>query len=470
MLVAYVFNQDFGANSEGDVVQLDPETAQALVDAGVISEASEEHVNGGDEGEEATPEAPEQNAALTRAVASLSKNLEKTIAKTTEQVVSRVVNTARPTGLGTVPAQTKAPVFKCMGEMLKAQWQASQGNVRARNQLNAYEQELRLKAPPLGSNEGTNTQGGYAVKPEWYREIWDKVRDYPNLLDMTEVININSNTLNIPALSETSLVDGTRHGGVLAYWLAEAATATSSYPALTQVQSVLNTQVVLVYVTNQLLQDANIENFESFINKKVALEFAWQHNQAVISGSGSSQPTGILNQPSLVTVTKSGNDTNAMFGFRDLANMYRALYPPSRNNAVFIMNPEAYAILLSMVFEPSTGSATTYPAFGGLSYNAADERSPLRIFGRPVIECMNNPQLGLPGDIILADLSQLVCAQHPGIEAAISTEIQFPTLQTAYRFVRRYDLKSPWTAALTPADGKTQYNYSPFVVLQSRGT
>jgi HK97 family phage major capsid protein len=468
MLVSYVFNQDFGANKEGDVVSLDPETAQALVDAAIISEATEEHVNGGDdEGDEgATPDAPEQNAALTRAVASISKNLEKTIAKTTEQVVSRVVNSARPAGLGTAPAQVKAPVFKCMGEMLKAQYLAHAGNTRARNMLNAYENELRVKAP-LGANEGTNSQGGYAVKPEWYREIWDKVRDYPDLLSKTETININSNTLNIPALSETSLADGSRHGGVLAYWLAEAATATSSYPALTQVQSVLNTQVVLVYVTNQLLQDANIENFESFIQKKVGLEFLWQGNQAVINGSGSGQPTGIMNQAALITQAKSSNDTNAMFGFDDLANMYRSLYPPSRNNAVWIMNPEAYSVFLRQVFVTAGGTATTYPAFGGVSYNAADE-FPLRIFGRPVIECMNNPQLGSPGDIILADLSQMVTAQHPGIEAAISTEIQFPTLQTAYRFVRRYDIKSPWTAALSTVDG--HYSYSPFVVLASRGT
>jgi hypothetical protein len=100
-------------------------------------------------------------------------------------------------------------------------------------------------------------------------------------------------------------------------------------------------------------------------------------------------------------------------------------------------------------------------------YNAHDE-FPLRIFGRPVIEVMNNPQLGAAGDIILCDLSQLVCAEMPGLEADVSFEIQFTTYQTAFRFVRRYDIKSPWTAALTSVDGN--YSYSPFVCLQARGT
>jgi HK97 family phage major capsid protein len=465
---AYIVAQDLGELKEGDVLHIDADKAQPLVDAGILTEATEEDVNGGqddDQGEGEMADAPEQNAAVTRAIASLSKTLESNIAKATELAVSKV-NKKTNNSIITVPATPKKEVFRCMGEMLQSVVKARNGDRRAMNMLAAHQEEIRLKAP-LGSNEGTNTQGGYAVKPVWYDRIWDKIREYPKLLEKTERISINSNTLNIPALNETSLADGSRHGGVLAYWVTEGNTATSSYPALTQVQAILNTQVVLVYVTNQLLQDANIEAFDQFIGKKVALEFLWQENNAVVNGSGSGQPTGVLNQPALVTVAKSTNDTNAMFGFDDLANMYKSLYPPSRANAVWLMNPEAYSVFIRQVFVTASGTATTYPAFGGVSYNAADE-FPLKIFGRPVIENMSNPQLGLPGDIALVDLSQLVTAEQPGMQADVSYEIQFTSLQTCFRFVRRYDIKSPWTAALTSVDG--HYSYSPFVVLASRGT
>jgi HK97 family phage major capsid protein len=460
-VVAYILKKPFGNMAEGEVIHMDQEDAQAMVDAGVLEEAAHEDVNGGEEDAGEEMEAP-VDAAMSRAVSRISKDMEKSIVKATEGAVSRL---AKP-GLNmpsVTPATAKTPVFKCTAEMLLAQVKGQRGDRKALNQLAAFQDEIRLKAP-LGSNEGTNTQGGYAVKPEWYKEIWDKVRDYPDLMGRTERISINSNTLNIPALNETSLADGSRHGGVLAYWVSEGAAATSTYPALTQVQSVLNTQVVLVYVTNQLLQDANIEAFDTFINKKVGLEFRWQENGAICTGTGSSQPTGILNQPSLITVAKEAGQAAATIVFPNLAKMYRSLYPGSRAAAVWLVNPETYQQLVSMTFPNAAG---TYPAFGGLTFNAHDE-FPLRIFGKPAVEVMNLPQLGNVGDIILADLSQLITAEHPGIQADVSHEIQFTTLQTAFRFVRRYDVKSPWTAALSAVDGN--YSYSPFVTLQSRGT
>jgi HK97 family phage major capsid protein len=314
--------------------------------------------------------------------------------------------------------------------------------------LDVYQAEVAVKAP-LGANIGNNTQGGYFLKPTWYSEVWDKIREYPKLLERTDRYDITGNTLNINAINETSLADGSRHAGVLGYWVAEAASLTSTYPALTTIQAVLNTNVVFVYATNQLLFDANIESFDKKISELAMLELLWQEDYACISGSGSSQPLGILNQPALVTVAKNSGDTNAMFSFADLAAMFKALYPPSRPNAVWLMNPEAYAVLIQMAFQPAGSvSAGTYPA-QGLTYNYMDELTPLRIFGIPVIECLMSPQLGT----VFVDVSE---------------HIQFATLQTAFRFYRRYDLRSPWPAALTSMD--TKYSYSPFIALAARGT
>jgi len=464
---AFVVSEDLGELKAGQVLHLDPEDpkTQALVEAGVIEEASEEDVNGGGDEEAADDQAeaaPMQEAAVTRALNQFAKNLEQNTAKAVELALAKTNKKTTPAL--TVPAQAVQPVFKGVGELVLHAWRANRGDYKSKSLLRAYQNEVRLKAP-LGMNEGTNTQGGYDVKPEWFTTVWDKIRDYPKLVEKTTVIPAKSNTFNIPAINETSLADGSRHGGVLAYYVSEGSTATSSYPALTQVQSVLTTLVVLNYVTLQLLEDANIEGIEKLVNEKTALEILWQQNQAVINGSGSGQPTGILNQPSLITVTKSTHDSAAMFGFDDLANMNRALYPPSRNNAVWLMNPEAYSVLLQMTF-PNAASTSTYPAWS-LTYSGHDE-FPLKLFGRPVIECLNCPQLGNAGDIILADLSQLFTYERPGIQFDISNEIQFPTLQVAYRTVYRYDIKSPWTAALSSVDG--HYSYSPFVALQSRGT
>ncbi len=425
-LVAYVLNKPFGNNAEGDVVHLESEEAQSLVDAGILTEAKEEDMAAGEDTPEEEEVAPEQNAALTRAVNRISKSLENAVANTMAKTLASNKGRSNPPAL-TVPAEPKREVYKCMGEMLKDAWLVTKGDARAANRLQAHSMEARTKSP-LGSNEGTNSQGGYAVKPDWASKIWDKARDYPRLIEKTERIPISGDTFNIPALNETSLADGSRHGGVLGYWLSEGSPATSSFPALTQVQAVIQTNVVFSYATLQLLQDSNIEPFDRFIAKYAGLELVWQENQAVISGAGTTQPVGILNQPALITVTKSSNDSAAMFGFDDLAKMYRSLYPMSRANAVWLVTPEAYNVLAQMTFVNQAGTVTTYPAFGGISYNAADDKFPLRIFGKPVIEWVGLPQLGNVGDIILADMTQLICVEKPALHADVSNDYAFNTL------------------------------------------
>lgn len=465
-LVSYVFQKPVGTNAEGDIVQMEAEEAQALIDAGILAEAKAEDLHEEEAPAEEEHEEPAQQAALTRALNNISKNLEKSVADQVAAKVTKTLNQKRNAPAIAVPAEPKKAVYRCMGEMLKDTWLVTKGDARAVNRLNAHAQE-RTKAV-LGAAEGTQSLGGYGVKPEWASQIWEKVKEYPRLIDHTDRISIGSSTFNIPAINETSLADGSRHGGVRGYWLAEGAAATASNPALTQVQAVLQTNVVLSYATLQLLQDANVEPFDKFIAKQAGLELVWQENQAVCSGAGTTQPVGILNQPSLITVTKSSNDGAAMFGFDDLAKMFMRLYSPCRRNAVWLCTPEAYHVLAQMTFVNQAGTVTTYPAFGGISYNAADEKTPMRIFGKPVIEWDGLPQLGNVGDIILADMSQLVTAEHPELHADVSNDIQFTTLQVAFRFYRRYDIRSPWTAALTSYDGN--YSFSPFIALQGRGT
>lgn len=451
----YVLNIDCNLGKAGDVVELEEDQAQALLDAGVISPQ---------EDEASEDDAPVEDAAVTRAIEALGKRLEDSLVKVSEKVAG---NTAKGFNAA-IPSQAKQPVFKCAGEMFLRLAQAKNNNRNAQKQLQAYQDEVKVKAP-AGANEGNNSQGGYFLKPTWYDEIWDKVRDYPDLLGMTDRVSITGNTYNINEINETSLVDGSRHGGIRNYWVGEAAALTSSYPALAQTTLVLNTNVVLVPVTNQLLHDANIESFDKKIKELAGSELLWAQNQACLSGSGTNQPLGVLNQPALITVTKSTNDTNAMFGFRDLANMFARMYPLSRNNAVWLVNSEAMGVLISMVFEPSSGSATTYPAFGAVSYNAADP-FPYRIFGRPVIETFNNSQLGAAGDILFVDLKQLITPENPEVFVDVSEHVGFTTLETYFRFYRRYTIGSPWTAPLVPADGATSRSYSPFISLQGRGT
>jgi HK97 family phage major capsid protein len=449
VVCAYRVSQTVGALTEGEVVHLDSEKAQPLVDAGFLTEASEDDIGGGDTADDSMA----QEAAVQRSI-------EEAVAKATEKAIAKITKSKNAL---TIPAETKSePAFKSLGHFAYGIWKAGKGDNTYRNRLDAHQTEIRQKTP-LGQNEGTNADGGYDVKPEWYSEVWDKTHEYPKLIERCNVVPAGSNTYNIPAINETSMADGSRHGGILAYYVGEGAPATASKVALTQVTASLLSLVILNYVTNQLLQDANIEAIDKVLNKKVVLEMLWQQNQGIVAGAGTTQPVGILNQPALITVTKSSHDSNAQIGFDDLTAMDRAMYSGCRANAVWLVTPEARAQFQGMAFQNVGG---TYPA-AGLTYSIHDEY-PMRIFGRPVIEVPNLPQLGAVGDVIFADLSQLVVYERAGLQFDISTELQFTTLQTAYRTVYRFDVRSPWTSAISSVDG--YYSYSPFVALQSRGT
>lgn len=447
MLVAYVFNQALGANNEGDVVQMEPEEAQPLVDAGILAEASEEHI-GGDDGAEEGADVPDAETAAV-------KRLENAVA---EKVAAKISAKAKPAVLkaNVRPfAEVKQPVIKSLSDLLRCQYKASKGNRTEQNRLYAYEEETRKKTTPLGQST-TNADGGYSIIPQWAEDIFVKVRQYPQLIEKTNKVTLNSLTYNMPTLSESSLADGVRHGGIQTYNVTEGDTATASHGALSNVSVSKNTFVSLVYFTNQILED-NAYNLDKFIEDKVGLEMTWTHNEQILNGT-----YGVMNTPALVTVSKEGSQTNATVNYQNVLKMYNKLWGASRPNAVWLCDSQVYGQFLSMTYPNASG---TVSAFGGLTFNAGDEFK-MYLFGRPIIECPNCAQLGNVGDILLVDLSQLTFVESPGMEVAISTELQFATLQTAFRFVRRFNVKSPWESTIANKGA----SYSWAVALQGRGT
>lgn len=457
MLGVYTVQEPHGNNKEGDRIEMDCEKAEPLVSAGLLKEADEMEDEKDEDVTDVEDEKPEVEAAMQRAI----KRIEKQAA----EAVQAAIKKAAPGVNVKVPAQVVQPTFKNLGDACRALWQAKRnGNTNALRKVQEHNKSVRQKAP-LGMNEGTAAQGGLLIVPEWYEKIWDKQRDYPRLKDKCDVRTLgNTNTFNIEAVSETSLQDGNRHGGVLSYWQTEGNTVSSTYPQTAQIQSVLNTRIGLGYVTNQLLQDAYYD-VDAHLSTMFAKEFVFQENNDIIAGTGSSQPKGILNQASYVTVAKEGGQTAGTVVLPNLAKAFGRLWAASQDRAILLVNPEVLQQLILLTFPNAAGS---FPA-NGLTYDVR-EKPKWSYLGCPVVPWYTCSQLGLSGDVIFADLSQLVFAESMAdIEIDISTELKFDSYQTAFRWVRRYDVQCPWTAALTPYDGSAN-SFSPFCGIASRGT
>jgi HK97 family phage major capsid protein len=312
--------------------------------------------------------------------------------------------------------------FRTFGEFMQAVVMAGTPG----NRIDARLVETRAAT---GMGEGIPSDGGFLVQTDFAAELIKRTYETGQVVSRARRIPIgaNANGIKLNAVSETSRVAGSRWGGIVAYWLAEAGTKTASAPKFRQMELSLKKLIGLCYATDELLQDASA--LESVIMQGFAEEFGFQLDDALISGTGAGQPLGILNSAARVAVGRTGGGAVVS---ADVINMWSRCWAKSRVNAVWFINQDLEPQLHSMVL--GAGSFPSYMPPGGLS------QSPYAtLFGRPVIPIEQCQTMGTVGDIILADMSEYILIDKGGIANASSIHVQFLTDQTVFRFVYRCD-------------------------------
>ena len=271
-------------------------------------------------------------------------------------------------------------------------------------------------------------------------------------------ISANANSMKIPAVSDSSRADGSRFGGIQAYWAGEGASKTESNPSFAQVSLELKKLVGYTTCTDELLQDAPA--LESWIKRAFASEFNFKLTDAIVNGDGAAKPLGLMNSPCLVTVTAETGQGSTTIVAENVVKMWARRFGPNSANYVWLINQDIEPQLYTMGLAVGSGGVAVYMPAGGYSGKPYGT-----LFGQPVIPCEQCQTLGTAGDIILADLSQYVMIDKGSMQSASSIHVNFQTDQTAFRFVYRCDGQPMWSTYLTPFKG-TNYQ-SPFVVLNS---
>jgi HK97 family phage major capsid protein len=90
-------------------------------------------------------------------------------------------------------------------------------------------------------------------------------------------------------------VDGSRSGGVQAYWANEADSVTSKKLKFRQMEWRLNKLFAIYYCTDEELADAPFLAAEA--QDKFAQEITFKTEDAIWEGDGSGKPLGIMNEP-----------------------------------------------------------------------------------------------------------------------------------------------------------------------------
>ena len=320
--------------------------------------------------------------------------------------------------------------------------------------------DARLKAP-TGLSEGQPSEGGFLVQTDYATSLLEKVyADSSVVSRVTRIpISSNSNALKIPAVSESSRANGSRFGGIRAYWLNEAGTKTASQPAFEQVALELKKLIGLCYATDELLQDAPA--LESWIRMAFAKEFDFKLVDAVLNGDGAGKPLGIENAPCVISVAKETSQAADTVLFENIIKMWARLYAPCRSNAVWLISQDIEPQLFSMSLAVGTGGVPVYMPAGGISGAPYGT-----LMGRPVLPVEQCDNVGDVGDILLADLSQYIMIDKGGMQSASSIHVNFVNDETAFRFVYRVDGQPWWRSALTPYNGGS--TQSPFINLATR--
>lgn len=344
--------------------------------------------------------------------------------------------------------------FKSFGEFLQAVRNAADPAQR-------IDQRLIETRAATGLSEGVPSDGGFLVQQDFVAELLKKTHEVGQLYAKTRKIPIstNANGMKINAIKETSRADGSRWGGVRAYWLAEAGTKTASKPEFRQLELNLRKLIGLCYATDELLQDAAA--LGTVITEAFAMEFAFKIDDAIINGTGAGQPLGLMTGGGLVTVAKETGQLAATIVFENVVKMWARLWARSQLSAAWYINQDILPQLFNMGITVGTAGAPVYMPPGGLSGSPYST-----LFGRPVIPVEYCQTLGTKGDILLADLGEYITIDKGGIKADTSIHVQFVYDESIFRFVYRIDGQPIWNAALTPYKGTN--TVSPYITLAAR--
>ena len=306
---------------------------------------------------------------------------------------------------------------------------------------------LRPLKAATGMSEAVPADGGYLLPVNTSATIVQRMLDVGGILSRVAKDPISSgNTMVYNGVDETTHV-GSLFGGLVGYWLSEAADKTSSKPKFYQMELKLKKIAALVYATDEQLEDT--PNLQSWIMRTVPDVLRWYVESAIISGDGIGKPLGITAAPCLVSQLRlDANEVNP----DDFANMWSRRWTGA-NDYVWLINPTVAAVMNMF----AVGTFPVYMPAGsmvGVPYGT--------LYGCPVIETEHIPAFKSANDVILASLSNYQTITKGGVQSASSIHVAFTTDQTCFRFVYRIDGAPLWHSAVTPENGST---ISPFVGL-----
>jgi HK97 family phage major capsid protein len=322
---------------------------------------------------------------------------------------------------------------------------------------------LMQVAAGTGMTSSVNSEGGVLMPPAYSKNIWDRVLQQSNsLLQYCDVYNIDPGTesITIPAINETSRANGSRMGGIRGYWKGELSALTESRPQFRDVTLNPKELYVFAFIADKLLRGAP-GTATQILERGAAEEIAFKVGDAIVEGSGSGMPVGVVGHASVVSIAKETNQPAATILTANVRKMMARMHPKFASGAVWFVNQDVLPALETLQFEVGVGGVPVMLPPGGLS-----DSPYARLYGKPVIPIEYCSTLGTVGDIILANLGAYAVGIRGTVDTAYSMHLKFDYAQTAYRVIFEVD-GQPWlNSPITPFKGTN--TLAPILTLATR--
>lgn len=175
---------------------------------------------------------------------------------------------------------------------------------------------------------GTSAAGGYTVPPGFRTQVIEQVRTFGGMLDVAEVLDTDTgNPISWPTNDDTANV-----GAILA----ENTQVTEQDVVFGTAQlGAYKYTTKMVRISSELLQDSAFD-IETWLSRKLAERIGRILNQHFTTGTGSSQPQGIVTGIGVGKVGAAGQTTTITYD--DLIDLIDSVDPAYQANAAFMFS------------------------------------------------------------------------------------------------------------------------------------
>lgn len=341
--------------------------------------------------------------------------------------------------------------FKSIGEFY--------ASVAKAGQRKSFDERLTINAqtPTTFSNESGGSDGGFAIPPEFSKELWRLSLGEESLVPKTANTTIGGNSMIFPK-DESTPWGGS---GANVFWQAEGSAANQSKVNMGTQAMVLHKLMGLVPVTNELVEDGFA--IGSYLTPLLADRITWKVNESILFGTGVGQPLGALTNagnagsPAILQAKEAGQLT-ATIDPKNITKMVQRLLVGELKNAFWLATPDILTPLEAMtigqfpIYLPNTNMAES--PYGLLK-------------GRPLMLSEHANAFSSQSDLSLISLAGYrTITQAAGIMTDTSMHLFFDADATAMRIRFRINGQPILGAPVVPP--KSVQTRSHFVTLQAR--